>query len=685
MSDTSALPPLDAEGAPSIRLPLRFVWQSDDLGVISGVSPELLTAMGPDVDMNGRTWDDLILRHGLDPSQELAQALARRETWSGVTAHWPLRENHIVAVELAGLPVFDRERNFRGFRGFGVAREAPILRLDEAEKVEIAASGPAAPAPPEADKAEEPPPPVLPFRIPSRPGLNGDENIAFREIARALNARTANDAGPPEQAPQPAAPPSQEEQADYALEVLENLPAAVLVHRFGTPLFANHAFLDLTGFDDLPALIQHGLDALFEALPSNAGGTRGLGIRTATGRSIRADAHLKKVRWQGETASLLFLGTATTVTTPSEGARESELRAILDTATDGILVLDANGRILSANRGVETLFGYDAAELDGRSVTLLLNPDSHRIALDYLEELKADRPVTDKGREVVGAARRGAAVPLLLTLGRLGEGTERFCAVLRDIAHFRKVEQQLREAKREAEHASAQKSAFLARVSHEVRTPMNAIIGFTEVMMEQRFGPIGSERYRQYLQDIHDSGGHIISLINDLLDLAKIEAGRLDLNFARVNLNEAVTSAVAMLQPQANASRIIIRTALTPRMPPVIADPRSIRQIVLNLVSNAVKYTPAGGQAIVSTVVTDLGQAVVRVRDTGAGMNEQEIAKALEPFRQLSATTEGGTGLGLPLTKALTEANRAKFVIQSAQGAGTLVEVIFPPDRVLGL
>lgn len=681
MSDTSALPPLDIEGAPSIRLPLRFVWQSDDLGVISGVSAELLTAMGQDVDMNGRTWDDLILRHGLDPSGELAQALARRETWSGVTAHWPLRENHIVAVELAGLPVFDRERNFRGFRGFGVAREAPIRRIDRDEKIEIADDVPAAPAPPEAKKEDEPPP-VLPFRIPNRPGLNGDENLAFREIARALNARTANDSAPPQATPNPP----EEAQADFALEILESLPAAILVHRFGTPLFANHAFLDLTGFDDLPALIRHGLDALFEALPSNAGGTHGLGIRTALGRSLRADAHLKKIRWQGEPASLLFLGTATTITSPSEGARESELRAILDTATDGILVLDGNGRILSANSGVEALFGYDAAELDGRSVTLLLNPDSHRIALDYLEELKADRPMTDNGREVAGAARRGAAVPLLMTLGRLGEGTERFCAVLRDIAHFKKVEQQLRDAKLEAEHASAQKSAFLARVSHEVRTPMSAIIGFTEVMIEQRFGPIGSERYRQYLQDIHDSGGHIISLINDLLDLAKIEAGRLDLNFARVNLNEAVTSAVALLQPQANANRIIIRTALTPRMPPVIADPRSIRQIVLNLVSNAVKYTPAGGQAIVSTVVTDLGQAVVRVRDTGPGMNEKEIATALEPFRQLSTTnTEGGTGLGLPLTKALTEANRAKFVIQSAQGTGTLVEVVFPPDRVLGL
>jgi hypothetical protein len=132
MSDASAIPPLneplDNSGraqAPAITLPLRFVWQSDESGLVSGVSPELLAAMGPDIILNGRTWDDLILEHGLDSSGTLAQALARRETWSGVTVQWPLEDNLFLPVELAGLPVFDRDRTFRGFRGFGVVRAAP--------------------------------------------------------------------------------------------------------------------------------------------------------------------------------------------------------------------------------------------------------------------------------------------------------------------------------------------------------------------------------------------------------------------------------------------------------------------------------------------------------------------------------------------------------------------------------
>jgi signal transduction histidine kinase len=204
-------------------------------------------------------------------------------------------------------------------------------------------------------------------------------------------------------------------------------------------------------------------------------------------------------------------------------------------------------------------------------------------------------------------------------------------------------------------------------------------------MMEERFGPIGNERYRGYLKDIHASGGHLVSLVNDLLDLSKIEAGKLDLTFTSVDLNGLVQQCVALMQPQANRERIIIRTSLAPALPPVMVDARSIRQIALNLLSNSIKFTGAGGQVIVSTAVADHGEAVLRVRDTGLGMSEKEIEAALEPFRQLATSTRwgsGGTGLGLPLTKALAEANRASFAIKSAVNAGTLVEITFPAARV---
>jgi PAS domain S-box-containing protein len=344
--------------------------------------------------------------------------------------------------------------------------------------------------------------------------------------------------------------------------------------------------------------------------------------------------------------------------------------------------------VLSINRSAEALFGYDYHEIVRKPFTLLFAPESERAARDYLDGLTRNgvASVLNDGREVIGRVQQGGLIPLFMTMGRVGDSAEKFCAVFRDITQWKRAEEDLLNAKREAERASSAKSDFLAKISHEIRTPLNAIIGFSEVMMEERFGNVGNDRYRQYLGDIHTSGQHLVSLINDLLDLSKIEAGKLDLVFASVNLNELVQQCVALMQPQANRERIIIRTSLSPTLPPVVIDARSVRQIVLNLLSNSIKFTGAGGQVIVSTALTERGEAVLRVRDTGVGMSEKEIETAMEPFRQLSTSTRwgsGGTGLGLPLTKALAEANRASFAIKSATNAGTLVEITFPATRVL--
>jgi signal transduction histidine kinase len=260
-----------------------------------------------------------------------------------------------------------------------------------------------------------------------------------------------------------------------------------------------------------------------------------------------------------------------------------------------------------------------------------------------------------------------------------------------------KAADELTAAKRQADKAAAAKSDFLAKISHEIRTPLSAIIGFAEIMAQEKFGPVGNERYRQYLLDILGSGQHLLALVNDLLDLSKIEAGRLDLDFAQVALNPLTQQCVALLAPQANRERIIIRTSLSPKLPPVQADARALRQIVLNMIASSVKLTGAGGQVIVSTTLTDLGEVVLRVRDSGIGLSEREIGLALEPFRQAAATVRNGTtrngaagtglagtgmaggNVGLPLAKALAEANRATFSIKSAPHAGTLIEVAFPP------
>jgi len=179
----------------------------------------------------------------------------------------------------------------------------------------------------------------------------------------------------------------------------------------------------------------------------------------------------------------------------------------------------------------------------------------------------------------------------------------------------------------------------------------------------------------------------VLDIVNDLLDISKIEAGQMDVDFKAVALNDTIAEAVSIVQPQANNQRVIIRTALSQAVPQIVADLRSIKQIMLNILSNAIKFTPSGGQIVVSTAYEANGSVVLRIRDTGIGMTRSELEQAMKPFRQVSSSSNrvrgDGTGLGLPLTKAMVDANRANFSITSAPNQGTLVEISFPSQRVL--
>jgi PAS domain S-box-containing protein len=399
---------------------------------------------------------------------------------------------------------------------------------------------------------------------------------------------------------------------------------------------------------------------------------------------------LLSIIWEGERAHALAVVPAGSVPRSDDlelrrtRRRAREMRTIVDLATNGVAIIDGEGAIVRLNAQAEALFGGDTKAVAGQSFADLLAPENRADAAADFAALTSDAEARCAGREVNGRLRDGGSIALFMTLGRLAPDQPTFCAVFHDISRWKRTEQELIAAKRQAEQASQAKSDFLAKISHEIRTPLNAIIGFSEVMMEERLGPIENERYRAYLKDVHASGEHLVALLNDLLDLSKIEAGKLELTFGSVNLNEVTQQCVALIQPQANRGRIIIRTSLAAVLPPIVADARSVRQILLNLLSNSIKFTDAGGQVIVSTALTERGEAVLRVRDTGIGMSESEIETALEPFRQIETSTRagsGGTGLGLPLTKALAEANRAVFAIKSNVNSGTLVEVAFPTAR----
>ena len=552
----------------------------------------------------------------------------------------------------------------------------------------------------------------------AKPQLGAAEAEAFHQLGKVLNESVVD------QKPVPQKPRRKPVVIPRPVTTaIDKFAHAVLICRNEQVLHANPKALEIFGFGSVDDLIND--DAVWAYFS-----TLGQSVPVATlalenGGEVSFAAQLSEVAWQnGPARQFILKPVAAPVAKQSEvkaapppvivaplepqampAAKEiihspeivqntqpvadEELRAILDTATDGIITLDREGKIHTFSAGAEAIFGYRIAEVADKPFGDLLAPDSRKVLRDYLSALQGPglASVFNDGREVNAIVKQGGSVPLFLTIGALQSLTSRaaFCAVVRDITQWKRTEAELREAKEVAEATSRQKSEFLARISHELRTPLNAIMGFSEVMRLERFGEIKNDKYRGYVNDIHSSGGLLLSLINDLLDLSKVEAGQLELNFTAVNLSDTADNAIKMLQEAATGARVVIRKAMPSDLPNVVADQRSMRQIMLNILSNAIKFTDPGGQVIVSAQMNKTGELKLRVKDTGIGMNAEQLRDALEPFKRV--VTEGrevqGTGLGLPLTKALAEANRTKFDISSEPRKGTLIELTFPTTRVL--
>jgi PAS domain S-box-containing protein len=251
----------------------------------------------------------------------------------------------------------------------------------------------------------------------------------------------------------------------------------------------------------------------------------------------------------------------------------------------------------------------------------------------------------------------------------------RAIGTLADVTERRNRETELAAAKSAAEEANRAKSKFLAAMSHELRTPLNAIIGFSDMIRQQTFGPISPPRYRGYIEDIHKSGEHLLSLINDVLDMAKIEAGKFELRREPLNLARVAQHALLFVEPQRQAAGVSLEAAIESGLW-LTADERAIRQILTNLLSNAVKFTSPGGAIRVFGEALADGGLALGVEDTGIGMTEEGIATALKPFGQVQQDVSfdtRGTGLGLPIVKALIEAHGAVFRIESAPNQGTRV------------
>ncbi len=697
------------------RHPLRFMWQMDQDGRFSLGSDEFTRLIGTRTAAAfGRLWSEIADVLGLDPEGRVAAAVATHDTWSGIIVRWPADGvGTRLPVELSGLPLYDRERNFVGYRGFGVCRDLEGLARLAAQRrddVLYSAAPPAAPPKPDAlapdaspaadtqfsvvstidtpphtepDPAvDETPKNVLPFRSPTEPktpALTPGESNAFDELARRLSARLEGASEPadtvepaptpipdvtvqPEAEPAPATEPSiaflQPEapppraNAMQDSQFLERLPVGVLVYRLDRLIYCNRAFLNATGYDSLHALSEAGgLDALFvEPGAPTVGGSFESGtpviISAAKTGGRPTDATLFAISWDGEPAhALMFTGTHVEPSAPiaeralalpnDDSSLAEELSTILDTTAEGIVMFDSLGRVVSCNRSAEALFGRDDSQMTALNLIDLFAPESQRGVLDYLESVKGTSVASllDHGRDVLGRVRDGGIIPLSITMGRTRPDGARFFVIFRDLSQVKKNEGELVQARRQVERSATAKSDILSKISHEVRTPLNAIIGFADVMIEERFGALGNERYVEYMKDIRASGQRVMGIIDDLLDMSRIESGKMELSFTNQDLNSLVEQCVAVMQPQANRERIIIRTSLAHALPMVKADARALRQIALNLMGSSIHLANAGGQVIVSTATTDFGDIVLRVRDTGPGLNDSEIAAAMAPFR----------------------------------------------------
>ncbi|HMF50761.1 MAG TPA: PAS domain S-box protein, partial [Candidatus Saccharimonadales bacterium] len=369
---------------------------------------------------------------------------------------------------------------------------------------------------------------------------------------------------------------------------------------------------------------------------------------------------------------------------------EARYRGLLESMPDAIVVVNQTGRIVLVNGQAEELFGYARGGLLGKPVEILL-PARFREAHTGHRTRYFFEPKTrtmGAGLELFAAHADGGEFPVEISLSPLQseEGTFAMSAI-RDNTDRRNLQEELRRKNDELEQqnkliqqATRLKSEFLANMSHELRTPLNGIIGFSEILYDERVGPVSSE-HKEYLQDILTSARHLLQLINDVLDLAKIEAGKLEFLPEQIETDILVGEVRNIVRTLAAKKRIEVKTEVDPALATLDADPRSLKQILYNYVSNALKFTPENGKVVVRVKPDGADHFRIEVEDTGIGIRNDELGRLFVEFQQLDASTSkqyAGTGLGLALTKKLVEAQGGRVGVRSAPGAGSTFHAILP-------
>jgi PAS domain S-box-containing protein len=374
---------------------------------------------------------------------------------------------------------------------------------------------------------------------------------------------------------------------------------------------------------------------------------------------------------------------------PWTRALETRFRGLLDAAPDAMVLVDRDGRILLVNSQAEGLFGYAPHALQGLPVEALVpgrfrgGHPKHRA--DYSAEPR--RRSMGESQELSALKRDGSEFPAEISLSPLEiEGRRVTIAAIRDVTERRAVGERLRRQNEElevqyrrAQEANRLKSEFLANMSHELRTPLNAIIGFAELMHDGKV-PAPADQ-KEFLGDILASSRHLLHLINDVLDLAKVESGSMHLRAEPVDLVDIVGETRNVLQGMADSKRLDLRVEIAAELGDIVADSERLKQVVYNLLSNAIKFTPEGGRVTVKVGPEDADAFRIAVVDTGIGIKPEDIGRLFVEFQQLDASTAKrypGTGLGLALVRRLVEAQGGRVGVESTPGEGSVFFAVLP-------
>jgi PAS domain S-box-containing protein len=365
---------------------------------------------------------------------------------------------------------------------------------------------------------------------------------------------------------------------------------------------------------------------------------------------------------------------------------QSTLSGILTISPEAIIVTDSRGIISLFSAGAETIFGCKAMDVIGRHVSLLI-PERHRDGHErhFASLSRSDAVSRRMGTRstITGLRRNGEEFPAEASLSKLDSPSGPvFTTIMRDMTHEQASRAELLESKLRAEEANIAKSRFLANMSHELRTPLNAIIGFSDML---RGGLVTSEaKGREYAADINNSGRHLLKVINDILDISRIEAGKMTLEEEVIDVTDVVDSCLRMVSPRATEANVGLATSVPADLPFLLADRRLVLQVLLNLLSNAVKFSHKGGEVGITVSLDPSNRLIIEVRDHGIGMSADDVLRIGEPFLQVDGRLERkfeGTGLGLVIAKRMMELHGGEIQVRSILGQGTTMSVVFPAAR----